>query len=614
MAQLFDVVETTTCSFQPDHEDDEDQAQLESDFVARFLEQNDFYREFWGAVWDALLIGNGWLKIYVETITEVIESTHEGGGAQALEQLLTGDDNQIDIEVTAFNWLDKKAELWRATIERTIETPKMRFECIAPEYIMFSPSLSQFDIQTCRFVAERKLYTVSELIDMGVPKDEALATPSHQDEYWAGAVSREGEFYESSDKHVGGDQDATHLKECYHIWIQLDVNGNGQWEKYSAFVAGRDGSKLFDLTPEPTTPIITGSPIIIPHRIQGQGMYDLMEDIALSKTGVLRNYLDNLSVANQGGLVFNKQTITKEHLLSGRVNRVVANNGPVSDAVMGLPNTDIGAICIQGLNYLDEVGTKRAGAALDLSSAEGQIAKSSALAAAGEFANKEAMSGYFCANLVNTLLRDSYLLAHQTLRNNFAGRQLQAKINGKWVTTDPGQWPERAAIEINRGLTTSEKMRRSNKLQELLGMQNAWLGQGADGVLSSVKKVYNTASDWIRMNSLGQPEEYLIDPDSEQAMQAADAHAQQKSQMNQQMQLQQAQMMAFQRDIEELKAKNSLLEKLIDTEWKYFDTQVEAGLKTADMQLGVMQNAAGEIQQGEEQRGNGQGRRRRRAN
>ena len=44
--------------------------------------------------------------------------------------------------------------------------------------------------------------------------------------------------------------------------------------------------------------------------------------------------------------------------------------------------------------------------------------------------------------------------------------------------------------------------------------------EGADGVIVDKSKVYNTAADWIRAMKLGQPDEYLVDPTSEESQKA----------------------------------------------------------------------------------------------
>jgi hypothetical protein len=105
------------------------------------------------------------------------------------------------------------------------------------------------------------------------------------------------------------------------------------------------------------------------------------------------------------------------------------------------------------------------------------------------------------------------------------------------------------------------------------------LTSGAEGVMVTKSGIYNTLADWIRAAELGRPEEYLTDPDSEEGQQAQ----QQISQAGQQQAQQQAQMMQMQAQIEQMKIAQDKYKVDQELRWKYYDTNVDAGLKEAEL-------------------------------
>ncbi|GAF97191.1 unnamed protein product, partial [marine sediment metagenome] len=292
-------------------------------------------------------------------------------------------------------------------------------------------------------VAERKLYTVSELTrDWGMSREEAMQLGNHKDDYWPAITAREGVYNEASDNELGGTQDATTLKECFHCYMQLDINDNGQYERYHILVGGPDSQKLINIETVPFMCFVTGSPVPMPHRVEGQGMYSLMSEVQDSKTAVLRQYVDNLAVMNQSRVAYDEDTVNVKHLTNGRINGVVACKGPPMNSLAPLPSNDIGQTAIQGMSYLDLVRSSRGGASVDMNTAEAQVMKSSAEAAGAMKLSRETMAGWFCNNLVQSLMKGTFILVHRTLREYF-NEELGAKVRGKWSKTNPSQWQER---------------------------------------------------------------------------------------------------------------------------------------------------------------------------
>jgi len=579
LAQTRELFQASNIEFQPISQEDESQAQLETDFVRAEIEKQGGWDLFISSAHDAYLSGNGWMKVYVDEREEISREVYPWDGDPMPVAMLEGQVTpNMDIDLD----LDDRTEI---KVKRTTTTRKLVIDSISPDVVVFSPAADQYDLQELRFVAERKLYTVSELIrDWGMSRDEAMELGSYRDDYWPAIVSREGQYSDSSDDAVGGTQDATQLKECYHCYMYLDRNDNGQYERYHILVGGQDGSKLIHIEPVPFICFVTGSPVPMPHRIEGQGCYELFKEIQDSKTATLRQYVDNLAVMNQSRVAYNEDTVNVEHLTNGRLNGIVACKTDPAMAITPLPSNDIGQTAIQGLAYLDTVRSSRGGASVDMNTAEMQVMKSSAEAAGGMMLNREKMAGWMCNNLVQSLMKGVFILVHKTLKTHF-NEEMGAKMRGKWSKTNPRSWKDRAHVVCLTGMTDTERNQKQRGLQELLQLQMAWLGQGADGVITDKSKIYNSAADWIRASKLGNPEEYLVDPQSKESQQAQKARTQQgQMQQKQQMELLQAQLKIEQQKLVIDKYK-------IDEElkWKYFDTNMDAGMNTQDNMTDIQQ-------------------------
>jgi hypothetical protein len=208
-------------------------------------------------------------------------------------------------------------------------------------------------------------------------------------------------------------------------------------------------------------------------------------------------------------------------------------------ALFPLPAADIGPQAIAGLNYLDQVRSQRIGAALDATEVQAQLMGASATAAAGHLAQVEMMTGWFAENLAQTMLKPTYLLAHRILRT--MNQPLMAKLQGTWQETRPGEWPARDIAEVTMGLTTAQRIQRIQALSQVLSQQQMMMQQGLNGVMVDKARIYNCICDWLRANDIPDADQYVIDPSSPQAIQAAQQQAQQAQQQEQRaIQVQQA--------------------------------------------------------------------------
>ena len=347
LSQLAPIMKTTLIEFKPNGEEDEPQAQAESDFVRDAMANAQGWRTIFEAVHDAVLIANGWLKISPEDITTVTSTDHPPGlddiGYYMLSQP-TAPNQQVQI----------RASSQKTTVKRTTTKTVLSFECIPPEDMLFSEGAGQEDIQKLRFVGQRKLYTDAQLSDMGISKEVIGRIPIGNNSNWPAARARQGIYQNDMDRQPA--QDSQTLREVYCCYLLVSSADSNMTERRYIWIGGNE---ILKNESAEDVPYITGCIVPIPHRVQGMGLYELLQTIQAGKTHILRNYMDNLSAANGSRIGAVEGRVNMQDLTNGRINGVVRIKD--ATALVPLPPTDIGPQAMAGLSYLDHVRVARVG-------------------------------------------------------------------------------------------------------------------------------------------------------------------------------------------------------------------------------------------------------------
>lgn len=571
LSQLAPILKTTLIDFEPNGEEDEPQAQSESDFVRDAIRKGNGWRSFFAASHDALLIANGWLKIDAEDVEKVTTETYppdlDDAAIFAISQP-TAANQTVQVRVSRL----------KTTVKRTTRSKRLTFESVPPEDMLFSEGPGQEDLDKLRFVGQRKLYTDSALAAMGHSREVIESIPKATASSWPAVLARAGIYQHEQDQQPA--QQSQQLREVYCCYQMISSADGLKSERRYVWLGG---NHILKNEPADAVPYITGSAVPMPHRIQGTGLYELLQSIQAGKTHILRNYLDNLNVANAGRIGAVEGQVNMSDLTSGRVNGVIRLKSPT--ALVPVPAMDIGPQSMQGLEYLDHIRTQRVGSSVDINEVQAQVMKSSATAAAGQLAMVEQMAGWFAENLVETLMKPAFLRVHALLRGELAG-PIQAKVHGKWTRSDSGQWPERTVCDVTMGMTTAQKAQRVGALSQVITQQESILQAGGGGILTDNAKIYNAMSDWCRANDLHNPEQYLIDPNSQEAQQAQQAKAQQQEQQAKQLQDVQKQLLQLQHAFELEKQRRDLEYKVWSDQ---LDAEVEEAKVTADNVVKIKQ-------------------------
>jgi len=565
----------TLIQFKASGQDDEAQAQQESDYVAEIIGgQNDGYVEITSAVKDSLLLRNGFIKVWVDEVRE--HETFRETNIQEFE--VKAIVNESDLEHTIkIKSLDdaKDGEGFDVTFDQWTHHRDLMVKAIAPENIVFSPEHDTPYVDDIRMLGERKLLTQTELINMGYPKKVIKKLPSYDYETKQDAVSRRTDEQSS---HEAADP-ANRIIETFDLYIRIDKDETGISKLRHIHLATHE--ILLD-EPAPWVPYGTGSPFIVPHRLYDQSVFDKLKSIEDSKTHFLRQWHDNARVVNNSRLVYNPKETTEADVVTSRPGGGIRSKNPQN--VVALNVSDMGPSILSALEYMDKQRSERGGASLDLGAAELQLAGGN-IGQGGadrQISVKEQLAAQMTATLANTLIRSVYLLVHKTLREHLPG-EITTKLNGKWQTIDPSKWPERKSVKVMTGMSKGEKIQRISALTNVIQTQVSFMQQGKEGEIVSGSGIFNAIMDWARAANLENPEQYWVDPSSEEAQAAAKGKAEQAQAQQQAQAEAQQQQIQFQ---QEIFAMQSELQKYThDTElmFKWAKERLDAEIEEAKL-------------------------------
>jgi hypothetical protein len=252
-------------------------------------------------------------------------------------------------------------------------------------------------------------------------------------------------------------------------------------------------------------------------------------------------------------------------------------------SVIPVPVPDIGSGIQAALEFNKRRRSEAGGAALDMASAQAQIATRAATAAAIDKGNQETMASMIAANITQTLVLQTYKLIHYYLRE-FSDGGYVAVVAGVPVEVDPSQWPAKRRMFVRSGLSPSIKAMQQQALGLHVQAQAQAMAQGMNGILASPVTLHRTQSRYLKASGVLDPENLMVDPSSPEAQQAAQMQ-QQAQQAQQQAAMQAAQQAAQleQQDRQTEAAKIAEDARQFDAElqFKYYEADLKADVSEA---------------------------------
>ena len=486
---------------------------------------------------DALLEKNGIIKVYWDESESVEQETYQNLSDDEYRLLIEDDDVEV-VQEESFEDETAKAQLevvkamaiktgeimpempipmmHNCIIKRTNGSGKVKIENIPPEEFLIQRSAKT--IEDANFVAHRVSKTRSELVEMGFDQkiiddlptsNEILLNDERLQRY---SDIDQTPFNDSPDKST----EEIELFECY---IRVDTDGDGIAELRKVTVAGTGGYTILENMACDNMPFCSITPIPMPHRFYGRSVSELVEDVQLVKSTVMRQLLDNMYLTNNNRVAIMDGMVNLDDLLTSRPGGVVRTKQPPSQVMMPMQSQAISQQAFPLLEYLDTVRESRTGVTrynqgLDSDSLNKTATGVNALMSQSQM-RMELIARVFAETGIKDLFKKIFELTCK-----YQDKERIVELNNEFVPVRPTEWRNRYNITISVGLGTGSSDQQVVIMNGILErqLQAFQLQGGQEYPMVSLKNIYNTLSKIVENAGLKNVDNYFVNPDMGKSM------------------------------------------------------------------------------------------------
>ena len=501
-----------------------------------FYKENNGFQLLYNFFKDALIEKNGFLKIYWDESESVEFETYQNLSLEDKEAL---EDTRDEIEFIEEEEVEdefSKAEfekaieqyeaqgleipemqtpdfiLYNCKIKRTKKTGKIKVESVPPEEFLIDRNAKT--IEDADFVSHKVLISRSDLIAMGYDEDEVNNLPASSDDiYNTENTVRQGNVDEYlTDDYAQGQNTKVLIYESY---VKYDYDEDGIAELRKIVSAGDDGSMVLENMPCDNIPFVTVTPIPMPHRFYGRSVSELVEDIQLMKSTVMRQLLDNMYLTNNNRVAVMDGMVNMDDLLTTRPGGVVRTKQPPNQVMQPLQSQPISQQAFPMLSYLDTVREARTGITKSAQGLDADTLNSKTATGVNTLMTQTQMRSELIARIfAETGVKDLFRKIFE-LMVKYQDREKVVMLNNQYIPVKPTEWKDRFNISIVVGLGTGSKEQQTVMLNSILErqIQAFQLQGGKEMPMVSLKNIYNTLSKVIENAGLKNVENYFVDPD-----------------------------------------------------------------------------------------------------
>lgn len=514
--------------FDPRSKEDVAAAEQETEYVNHIvMEKNQGFHVFYVWFKDALLSKNGYVKVWYEEYEDAEEGFYQGLTDAQVNMLV-----QDSVEVlahTAYPDPSFPAEL-AMMAQAGMQVPPIpqlhdvkirkieKMGCVkicnvAPEAMMISTETPGLNLQESRFVQHRELMSPDAARSMGfdVPEDT-----------WSDIEN----FYQESDARDLYGEDVANLETTDFLVKDTYYKVDGKRMRYVII-----GNTIVHEEEVDTVPFACLSPILMPHRHIGRSYADLVKDIQIVKSTLMRGSLDSMYLSNSPRHAISDR-VNLEDMMVSRPGGIVRVDGDPAGAIMPLVSPPVSPISFSMIEYMDSAKEKRTGVTaynqgLDANSLNKTATGISIIAQASQ----ERL--LLVARLfAETGVKELFMLVHQLIRKH-QNKSEVVRLRNEWVEVDPRQWKTRTDMSISVGLGTGNKDQQLQHIQTILMAQKEAIQLG----IATPKNVYNALIKLTQNAGFKDAEEFWTAPDEaprEQQPNPEMVKAQQQMQLEQQ--------------------------------------------------------------------------------
>ena len=501
-----------------------------------FYKDNPGFKLLYNFFKDALIEKNGFLKIYFDQSEKVEHETYQNLTLAEKEALLdTKDDielveeeiiedriaaEQIELakqqaeeqglDISQINFPDPV--LYNCKIKRINKTGKVKIESIPPEEFLINRTAKTID--EADFVAHKVLMTRSEIVEMGFDPEEVDMLPSSEQDIYNDESIIRNQNISNFQVNVPTDR-STEKVLIYESYVKYDHDEDGIAELRKIISAGDDGIRVLSNEPCDGIPFVSITPIPMPHRFYGRSISELVEDIQLMKSTVMRQLLDNMYLTNNNRVAIMDGMVNMDDLLTTRPGGVVRTKQPPSQVMQPLQAQPISQQAFPLLSYLDSVREVRSGVSKQAQGLDPNTLNAKTATGVNALMTQTQMRSELVARVfAETGVKDLFNKIFE-LMVKYQDKEQIIKLNNKYIPIKPTEWKDKFNITVSVGLGTGTKEQQQVMLNGILERQiQAFQLQGGKELpMVNLKNMYNTLSKIVENSGLKNVDAYFVNPD-----------------------------------------------------------------------------------------------------
>ena len=434
---------------------------------------------------DALLQKMGVVKYYWDETAEMQTEEYEGLNEQELTIIVS--DPNVEIVSQSEKVVGEDMELpdgsvipapisYDIKVRRTNVFGRVAIENVPPEEFLIGKRAKS--LEDADFVAHRTTKTVSDLVEMGYDRDEVEAYGGYTDlEISDERTSR----FEDLETNADFDSLDPAMREVLVVesYIRTDYDGDGIAEFRRVLTIG-EGHHILENEEFDHIPFAILSPILMPHRAIGRSVAELVMDVQLIKSTLMRQLLDNIYNTNNSRVVAVEGQVNLDDLLTNRPGGIVRARAPGMVQPLAVP--EVSRSVFPALEYMDRLKEQRTGVSrqsmgLDADALQSTTATAVAAMTSASQGKIEMIARVFAETGMRRLFRG---ILH--LVTKYDNKPKIIRLNNQFVPVDPREWSHTFDVQINVGLgngTRDEQLRtlflivqKQEQIMQMMGPNN----------------------------------------------------------------------------------------------------------------------------------------------
>ena len=517
--------------------DDDEKAKKVQQLLKYQLQRKNAYPTFIESAWkDALkynwCVAKVWWRREEERTRykQMIESGNVDFVAALMQEEQAGNAEIIDVKP-----LKDAQDIFVITFDKitvTANYPVVQY--MSPDELRYTPDGRS--IQDAKFVAHRKIVNGDYLkqkeaegiyknVDKAMADYEKSNGDTQPDQL---QVISNSELETIADK-LSDDDLASKQFELYESYMHVDYNNDGRFENIIVHVIGEtpiriakndmDMAPFFHFSPE-ADPINAFN--------ENEGFTDDLEQQQDLKTAIFRQVITNVA-KNNAPQIFANNNVDVDALINGDEIVLVDTNENPATQVYGGSQLPISNLSMQVIEYAQneieaQSGSTRYNQGLDSNSLNKTATGITAILGSAEKRMKQ-MSRMFAENFIVPIFKYIILLDQKYMDQEQVIRLTNENIV---ITKDELNIDYDLIINVGLGPGTKEA-----QIQYLMVMINQIYPQLAQAGLITPKSWYNIISELLEKMGIRNVQNYILDPDSQEAAELAQQQQQQAEQQKQ---------------------------------------------------------------------------------